>query len=298
MKNKKLLGAVLSFLSGCGYGIIPLLLLNISRSGDIPGVLCNLFRQLFGAALLLPFAIWRVRKLGMRFKDIRPAFLIGLFSGCVTGSLYEAFGMLPSGIAITLHYLYPFFALLLSVLVLKRKPPRGALLAVALAFAGVVLLCDLTLMPENPWFGVFVAVFSGFLCAMWMMLMDKYSIGKMDTVVYTCTSMLGAGVTLLLWNLARHQLRFDFTASQWGSFLMVAVVAILAVATLAKGICYAGSVTASILSTMEPIVCTLGSALVLGEKITGRTLLGSAIVLGAVIFLTVISGKEKPASEA
>lgn len=290
MKNKKLFGAISALLSGVLYGIIPLVLLNISRSGIASSVLCNMYRQFSGAAILLPFAIWRIIKLRMPPKQFGRLFGVALFSGIQTLLLYQSFDMLPTGIAIMLHYLYPVFTLILSVIVLKQKPSRRAILAVVLAFVGVVFLCDLAMMPERPWLGVLIAVLSGFFCGVWLMLVEKLKVGETDKTVYTCTIMLGAGIMIFLYLAVRGQLAAPFTGGQWGSLVLSGVFTLAAVTFLAQGIRYAGSVISAVLSTLEPIVCSLGSALVLGDAVTGRMLLGSVLVLGAVFLLTVKTG--------
>ena len=300
MKNKKLLGSLCALASGFCYGVIPLVLLSVSRSGDIPGSLCNMYRQLSGGLVLLPFAVWRIVKLKVSFRHVIRLLWVALFSGFITLTLYEAFERLPSGITITLHYLYPLFTLLLGIVFLKQRPTRGTVFAIALAFFGVVLLCDLTLMPEHPGPGIALAVLSGFLCAVWLLLVDKLRLGETDRVIYTSLSMLGSGTTLMLYNIVRSRMSVSFTPGQWGSMLLAGALALFAVTLLAQGIRYAGSVIASVLSTMEPIVCTLGSALVLGDPVTVRMLCGTALVLGAVVLITLRSGKTppEPAQEA
>lgn len=294
MKNKKITGAVSALLSGTFYGVIPLVLLSVSSAGTAPSTLCNMYRQLFGVLMLLPFAVWRILRLRMPLRALAKVLAVGVFSGGQTLLLYLSFDLLPAntGIAITLHYLYPVFTLFLSVLFLHKKPSRRAVLGVLLAFTGVVVLCDLSLMPERPWAGVITAALSGFWCAMWLLLVEKLRLGETDKCVYTFSTMLGAALVLFVYHAVRHQLAAPFTAPQWGRLVLTGLLTLAAVTFLAQGIRYAGSVVAAVLSTMEPIVCTLGSALVLGDPVTGRMLLGAALVLGAVVFLTVMSGKE------
>ena len=153
-------------------------------------------------------------------------------------------------------------------------------------------------MPEHPALGIAFAAVSGFLCAVWLLLVDRLKLGDVDRTVYTCASMLGSGVTLFLYNLARGQLSASFTAPQWGSMFLAGICALFAVMLLAQGIRYAGSVIASVLSTMEPIVCTLGSALILGDPLTPRMLLGVFLVLAGVVILTLLTDSESKKTEA
>lgn len=293
MKNTKIKGTVYALLSGVLYGIIPLILLNVSGSGDFPGTLCNMYRMFFGALMLLVPGAYRLFKLKLGSRVLFRLMLASVLYGTVSLFLYMSFERLPSGIAITLHYLYPLFTLLLGVVFFKQKPPRGSGITIALACTGVLLLCDITLMPERPALGIAIAAFSGLLCAIWLQLVDRLDLGKLDKIVYAFSNLLAGGMVMFFYNLARGQLSAGFTAPQWGSLLLAGLCALLAVMLLGQGIRYAGPVIASVLSTMEPIVCTLGSAIVLGDVLTPRMLLGSALVLAAVILLTVMTKKEE-----
>ena len=74
------------------------------------------------------------------------------------------------------------------------------------------------------------------------------------------------------------------------------LISVLAILTQILAVRQAGSVVTSILSTLEPIVCAIGSALVLREAISARTVLGTALVLAAVILVT-LQGRGKAAAK-
>ena len=96
---------------------------------------------------------------------------------------------------------------------------------------------------------------------------------------------------MFIYNLISDQLDIKFSAKVAVILLLVGFVGIGAILTQILAIKYVGSVRTSILGTLEPIVCTIGSALVLHDAISFRTILGGVLVLVAVILVTLNNSK-------
>ena len=74
-----------------------------------------------------------------------------------------------------------------------------------------------------------------------------------------------------------------------GWLACIAVVStVAAISLFFAGLRRVGPTTASILSTVEPLVTVLLAFLVFGETLTGVQLLGGALVLGAVLALRAV----------
>jgi drug/metabolite transporter (DMT)-like permease len=68
--------------------------------------------------------------------------------------------------------------------------------------------------------------------------------------------------------------------------LMVLIATVLPVVTFLAGLQRIGATNAAMLSTLEPVVTVLLSALLLGESLKPVTLLGGGLILAAVLLLT------------
>src|ERR671934_131362 len=81
------------------------------------------------------------------------------------------------------------------------------------------------------------------------------------------------------------------TAAGWGWLASLAVVSTVgAIALFFAGLRRAGPTTASILSTVEPLVTVLLALAVFGERLGAVQLAGGALVLAAVIVLRIRTG--------
>ena len=292
MKTGSWKGFALALLSGFFYGIIPLIMLSVSRSGAASGTVCSMYRMFFAGILLLPAALFRSRKKPVTRRALKNLCLIGIFSGVTALLLYEAFERIPSGIGISVHYIYPLTTLLLTVLLFKEKVRKTALPAALLVLAGVVLLCDAAALPEKPVAGLLFAVASAFSCSIYYILFQRLDTGDCDrTAVVSYVNLFGAA-TMFLYNFCTGKFTAAFTLSQWGCFVLAGVVMIGAVTAVSIAVKSIGPVTSTVLGTLEPIVCTIGSALLLGDAITLRTGIGAALILSAVVLNAVSSQKQ------
>ncbi|MBR7149520.1 MAG: DMT family transporter [Oscillospiraceae bacterium] len=91
-----------------------------------------------------------------------------------------------------------------------------------------------------------------------------------------------------------HSLPADLILFGWGAVVFTNLVAAVG-GTLffTIGIRYTDAQIAAIASTLEPITSILVGIVLLGEPSTPRSLVGSAMILTAVILLSVFDGKEE-----
>lgn len=291
MKNK-VKGSAAAIFCGFFYGIIPLIMIGVSRAGEVPGTVCSMYRLFFAGLITLPAAFGKLKKAPLSSKALWNLFLIGIASGVTALLLYEAFARIPSGIGISVHYIYPLTTLLFAVSIFKEKVSRTALPAALLVLAGVILLCDSAVLPEKSAAGLLLAFASAIACSIYYMLFEHLDTGNCDKIVITSFVDLSAALSLLVYNLCKGTFTVSFTLSQWGFLLLAGVFMVWAMACVAFAVRNVGTVTTTVLGTLEPIICTLGSALILKDPVSGRTLIGSALILSAVILVT-LSQREK-----
>lgn len=292
MKNK-LRGSAAAVLCGFCYGVIPLIMLGVSRSGTVPGTVCSMYRLFFAGLFTLPFALKKLKKQKLSKKAFLNILLVGVASGVTALLLYEAFARIPSGIGISVHYIYPLTTLLFAVTIFREKVSRAALPAALLVLLGVILLCDAEVLPEKPLTGLIFAFASAIACSVYYMMFEHLDTEDCDKTVFTSFMNLAAGLTLLVYNTLNGSITADFTLSQWAFLLLAGVIMVGAVVFVAVAIRNVGTVTTTVLGTLEPIVCTLGSALILKDSVSARTLIGSALILTAVILVTLSQRTEK-----
>ena len=108
-------------------------------TSDVHALEVVFFRFAFGAALLLPLAL-RHRFAQMRTRQLGKQMLCGVFNASTTLTIFLALMLMPLADATALNFTVPMFTLLLAALLLKEKVDFGRAAAVAIGFAGVLII--------------------------------------------------------------------------------------------------------------------------------------------------------------
>lgn len=243
--------------------------------------------------LLLRFAIagavmavwgWVARVPWPRGRDL--AMLIAMGGLGYVGQAYCYFSALQfasAGLVALLLYLYPAIVTVLSAVLAGRPVGGGRALAVAAALAGTAFAVggDLYSTTEGIAFGVGGAVIYSIYILVGEGVMQRVAPLAAATVV-----MLSAAAAYAVMA-ASAGVSLPQSLVGWYAVIAIAVFStLLAIFGFFKGLANLGAADASTLSTLEPLV-TLGlAALVLGEQVTAMQMLGGALILGTVIYLT------------
>lgn len=290
--SKKTKGCLAALLCGLFYGVIPLIMLGISRSEEIPPTACSMYRLFFAGVISLPIALIKLKKSTLSPRQLLNIAIVGFAGGLTAILLYEAFARIPSGIGISVHYIYPLSTLFFAVAIFKQKVSRASLPAALLVLFGVVLLCDTNVLPEKPAGGLLFALGSAICCSVYYMAVEHLDMGDCDKFVFTSFMNLSGALLMFLYNVCTDQFSARFSASQWSLLALAGLFMVGAVAMVAVAVKNVGTVTTTVLGTLEPIVCTIGSALILKDPVSPRSLLGATLILTAVILITLTQRKD------
>ncbi len=179
-----------------------------------------------------------------------------------------------AGNAIVLQFTQPIFIILFLWLVFKRKPSRKAVLACAAMFGGIICFFfdQITL---NGTIGNLFAIFSG---ATYAMVFLFKTVDGMDFE----SSMLFSFFLSFVLCLPSFAMESSYSAAD---FLWVVLLGVfqmgLAFYLLGKGFEYISPVTASLTSTIEPILNPVLVAIFYGETLGLLSVIGAAVVLSA-----------------
>ena len=154
---KSLGGALYAILSSAAFGLVPLFSIPLLAAGlSSPQIL--FFRMVFAAAIIgMASKLIFGKSLGLPFGTLcRVAVLSTLYAATSLG-LVESYKYIPSGVATTIHFLYPLVVTIIMALLFKVKTPKLILLAVVLSLAGVALLSCGDMGDANPRKGIALA---------------------------------------------------------------------------------------------------------------------------------------------
>ncbi len=288
-KARRNIGPALILLAGCFWGSMGIFVRRLTDYGfssiQIVAIRVTLAALIFCMLLLIKDPS------GFRIsvKDI-PLFL-GLGFGSIlffTVCYFTAITMMPLSTAAILLYTSPIWIMLMSVLFFREKLTGRKLLALALAFAGCVLVSGVSgegmTLP-----GLLVGLGSGIGYGLYSILgtvaLRRYS-------PYTVTTYTFAFAALGAWLICRPaEMLAKFAAAPnlpglvFFCFLTALVTAVIPFLAYTLGLQTVEASRAGILATVEPLVATLIGVAVFSEPLTLLSGLGMLLILAAVVLL-------------
>ncbi len=288
-KARRNIGPALILLAGCFWGSMGIFVRRLTDYGfssiQIVAIRVTLAALIFCMLLLIKDPS------GFRIsvKDI-PLFL-GLGFGSIlffTVCYFTAITMMPLSTAAILLYTSPIWIMLMSVLFFREKLTGRKLLALALAFAGCVLVSGVSgegmTLP-----GLLVGLGSGIGYGLYSILgtvaLRRYS-------PYTVTTYTFAFAALGAWLICRPaEMLAKFAAAPnlpglvFFCVLTALVTAVIPFLAYTLGLRTVEASRAGILATVEPLVATLIGVAVFSEPLTLLSGLGMLLILAAVVLL-------------
>ncbi|MDN4614955.1 EamA family transporter [Leifsonia sp. F6_8S_P_1B] len=211
----------------------------------------------------------------------RSAVLGVLNTGGFFALVYAVAQLLPSGVAATLMAAAPLAMTAFAWLLLGQRPRLLALLGGVAGVGGVAVMLLGGRVAADP-LGVAAAVLAMLLSSLGYVLATRWASG-IDVVASTAWQLVAGGLIVLPVALVVEGAPPALDVPAVLGFAYVTVVA-TALAFLAwfAGLRRLGPATAGLVGLLNPVTGVLLGAVVAGEALTGRQLLGLAIVLAAV----------------
>ena len=187
-----------------------------------------------------------------------------------------------AGLVALLLYLYPFFVMLLSALVLHEKVTRVKIVALVLALIGTALTVD---PAGGQLVGALMAISAAAIYSVYIIVgtsvMKHVSAVQSSTVIFASAGVVFGSITAI------NGAHFPATNPGWFAMLGIVLVAtVVPVITFLAGLGMVGPTNAAMLSTLEPVVTVLLAAWLFGEQLPAVALTGGGLILVAVILLT------------
>jgi drug/metabolite transporter (DMT)-like permease len=289
-----LVGVLLVMLSAVSFGAMPIFARFAYASGADPSTV--LFLR-FTAAGLFMLALTRLQRLALPRGRVLWAIIAMGAAGYFGQSLsyFTALTLAPAGLVALLLYLYPALVTGLSVIILKEQLTTAKVTALLLALGGAALVIfptsDLAdavpAQPRGIVLGVLAAVIYSIYILVGARVMKHAAAIPVSTVI-----MLSAALSFGLLAAGRSAaglggLHLPLTTAGWWAMTGLTLIStVLALATFLAGIERIGPSSASLLSTLEPVVSVILAVLVLEESLNPLQAAGGVLILAAVLALT------------
>lgn len=213
---------------------------------------------------------------------------VALGSVCVFGAtaLFSMANKLTTAAnAIVLQFTAPIFVMLFSALFFKRKPSKLDLGACVLVFGGIVFFFVDGLSTGGT-AGNVLALMSGVAYAGVFMLNDMPDSDAISSVFWGDVISAVTGLPFLF----RES---DFSLVPMVSLVILGVFQVaLGYILLTIGLKTTPSVTASLVSGIEPVLNPILVAVFYGEKMGNLALVGATVVIGGVVGYNILRQRE------
>jgi drug/metabolite transporter (DMT)-like permease len=281
--DARLGGTLFCLASGAAFGAMAVFGKLAYDNGATVGTLLAVRFSLAAALFWVLVPLRELRALGAR--DVRAGLALGACGYALqAGCYFVALGRIDASLLALLLYTFPALVAAAAVALGRERFGARHVIAVFLATGGLTLaIAGAGTGALDAW-GVALGLGAAVVYSVYILVSDGVA-GRVQPRVLATLVCTGAAGTLIVGSAVLGELRLgELTSAGWAWMACLAIVSTVAAITLFfAGLERVGPTSASILSTVEPLVTVMLAFLVFGERLGTLQLLGGALVLAAVV---------------
>lgn len=210
-----------------------------------------------------------------------------LFAGGAT-ALLTAIQLIPVSLAILAFYIFPIFVGLLGAAMGEDRLSPVTVIGLLVAFAGLALALNVEIGGDLVW-GLGFAVIAA-LCMAFNIVGSGRLMRATPGPVVTFNMMVIAGVALIFATAADGGLHFPSGGAEgWAVFIGASLLAPVSLVSIYLALEFVSGTRASMIMNGEPVLTVLFAVVLFGEAFTAVQTLGAALVIGAIVLVTLKS---------
>lgn len=278
----KLNGFLYGLLSSASFGLIPMFTIPAMQQGmQFESIL--LYRFAFatlalGVILLIDGQSFRINR-----RDIPSLLLLAFFYLISAVFLFWGYKFMASGIATTLHFMYPVLTTLIMMLFFREKKSIWRFMAIALAVAGVFFLSQGDHSGSITFIGIFIVLLSALGYALYLVTVSQLKVGQMKGLRLTFYVFLFGTLLLFIGIGTTGHTQPIPNLHTAGNLVMLAIIpTVISNLALVRAVKCIGSTLTSVLGAMEPVTAVCVGIFMFGEPFTNSVGLGIILIITAV----------------
>lgn len=287
-------GLIYGVISSSTFGLIPLFALPaIQRDIDVDSVM--FYRFGISALFLGIWLLIRQSDLKVQWRELGILAVLGVFYSMTALLLTTSYLYIPSGIATTIHFLYPVVVTLIMVIFFKDKISVLLMLAIVMAISGVYLLSSAGSEGSVNIKGFFLVLITVVTYALYIVGVNKSAVHKMDGLKLTFYVLLVGAIVFGINLLVKGKALAAIPDMETGIYLLLLALIPTLVSdfTLILAVQYIGSTTTAVLGCMEPLTAVSMGVLFLGEHLVWWQFGGIILIVVAVLMVIGANNGEK-----
>ncbi|MEW8994874.1 DMT family transporter [Clostridium sp.] len=283
--SDKIKGIFYIAIASIAFGIMPILA-KLAYKGGANAI--NTLALRFTFASIILFFYIKTKKLSLRLnKDqIKLILFMGVIGYSMTSILlFIAYNYIDVGIAGMILHTYPLMVMVLSIIIYKEKFKLKKFLYLMVTTIGVFIMLDVKVGSINT-IGVVLVLLSALCYAIYVLGASNDKVKNINSYVMTfyisVISAIVGSATGIVTNSFNNPINFYGIIS----ILLIAFIStVVALMAFLKGVKLIGPTNSAIFSALEPIVSLVLGVIVLGESISFKIIIGSTIIILAMIQL-------------
>ncbi len=239
-------------------------------------------------------AVFSGRSFRLGRRELVTVFLLSLFRAATSLSLIIAYQHIASGVASTIHFMYPLAVALAMMCFFREKGSAWVFAAIGMSVVGAVLLSlgNVDFTVENSALGMVSACVSVFSYSGYIVGVRKSRAVEIDSAVLTCYVMGLGALYFILGGLLTGGVRIETDGMTWLCILGLALPATaLSNMTLVQAIKRIGPTLTSIFGALEPLTAVVIGVAVFGEPFTAQGAAGILLIVAAVSVVVLRTGR-------
>lgn len=280
----KFKGFLYGIVASSTFGLLPLFTLPVMGEGLTTFSILS-YRMLFASILVAVLMLIGRVSFATNLKELRWFAVLGFLYYGSAALLFQAYGGMASGLATTLHFMYPVSVTVIMALVYKQRPSVVTICAIILSLIGVALLClRESSTGVSSLLSVFLVLLSGVCYAVYLVLVSTVKrINQQNSQKLTFYVLMFSGAFFMLSALQGGGLQIIPSASAGINLLLMATLpTLLSNLALVRSVKNIGSTLTSVLGAMEPLTAIIVGILVFDESLRGLMVVGIILILVSV----------------
>jgi len=283
--SNKIKGIFYIAIASIAFGVMPILA-KLAYKGGANAI--NTLALRFTFASIILFIYIKTKKLSLRVskEQIKLILFMGVIGYSMTSILlFVSYNYIDVGIAGMILHTYPLMVMILSIIIYKEKFKLKKFLYLMVTTIGVFIMLDVKVGNINT-VGVILVLLSALCYAIYVLGASNDKVKNIDSYVMTfyisIISAIVGSTTGIVTNSFNNPINFYGIIA----ILLIAFIStVVALMAFLKGVKLIGPTNSAIFSALEPIVSLVLGVIVLGESISIKIIIGSTIIIFAMIEL-------------
>lgn len=288
-------GILYAALSSSTFGLAPLFTLLLLGLGYSSFEVLS-YRWGVASLFLGALALFAGRSFRLSWPELRTVFFLSLFRAATSLSLVIAYQHIASGVASTIHFMYPLAVALAMMCFFREKGSVWVFAAIGMSIVGAVLLSlgNVNFTRGNTTLGMVSAAVSVVSYGGYIVGVRKSRAVGIDSTVLTCYVMGLGALYFIAGGLVTGGIRIETDGTAWLCILGVALPATaVSNMTLVQAIKRIGPTLTSVFGALEPLTAVVIGVAVFGEPFTVQGAAGILLIVAAVTIVILHSGRRK-----